>query len=261
MDFHVSVRLDRLEAELDDVIRAGFQPEVRMTDIDHLMALPLDHLTRIAERIRAHSFTVFTHGPFLGLDIASLNGFLARHSRECLLRGLEVTYALGGNVMVMHTNYSPFYSRAGLREWLDNWGERMPVVIDEARRLGITVAIENAWEEGPHVLERLIELLPKGAAVCIDVGHLAAFSRIGVRRWWDVLGERTVALHLHDNDGVSDDHLAPGRGIVDFPAIVGLAAAKSPMPLLTLEVDLPDAIEGRRYLEPLFDEALRRRMR
>jgi sugar phosphate isomerase/epimerase len=261
MDFHVSVRLDRLEAELDDIIRAGFQPEVRMTDIDHLMSLPLQRLTRIAERIRSHSFTVFTHGPFLGLDIASLNGFLARHSRECLLRGLEVTYALGGTVMVMHTNYSPFYSRGGLHDWLDNWSERMPVVVEEARRLGITLAIENTWEESPHVLERLVELLAKGVAVCLDVGHIATFSRLTVKRWWGVLGERTAALHLHDNDGLSDDHLAPGRGIVDFPALVGLVAVKNPLPLITLEVDLAEAIEGRRYLEPLFDEALRRRPR
>jgi sugar phosphate isomerase/epimerase len=261
MNFHVSVRLDRLEAELDDVVRAGFQPEVRMTDIDHLMALPLDDLKRIAERIRAHSFTVFTHGPFLGLDIASLNGFLARHSRECLLRGLEVTYALGGSVMVMHTNYSPFYSRGGLSEWFDNWSARMPVVLEEARRLGITLAIENAWEENPHVLERLVDLLPKGAAVCIDVGHVSAFSRLTLKRWWDVLGDRVVALHLHDNDGRSDDHLAPGKGIVDFPALVGLVAAKSPAPLMTLEVDLAAAVEGRRYLEPLFDEAMRRKAR
>lgn len=262
MNFHVSVRLDRLEAELDDIIRAGFQPEVRMTDIDHLMALPLDDLKRIGERVRAHSFTVFTHGPFLGLDIASLNGFLSRHSRECLLRGLEVTYALGGSVMVVHTNYSPFYSRGGLREWFGNWSTRMPAVLEEARRLGITVAIENAWEENPHVLERLVDLLPKGsAAVCIDVGHIAAFSRLTVKRWWEVLGERVAVLHLHDNDGLSDDHLAPGQGIVDFPALVGLVAAKSPVPLMTFEVDLADAIEGRRYLERLFAEASPRKGR
>jgi sugar phosphate isomerase/epimerase len=137
----------------------------------------------------------------------------------------------------------------------------MPVVLEEARRLGITLAIENAWEENPHVLERLVDLLPKGAAVCIDVGHVSAFSRLTLKRWWDVLGDRVAALHLHDNDGLSDEHLAPGKGIVDFPALVGLVAAKSPMPLMTLEVDLAAAVEGRRYLEPLFDEASRRKAR
>ena len=255
MIFHVTVTLDSFESKIDEIIRAGFHPEVRMTDIEHMLGLPRADLDRLGRLIGERSLTVFTHGPFLGLDIASLNAHLAAHSTECLLRGLEVTAGLGGRVMVMHTNYSPFYSRAGLREWLGNWSARMPAVLESAKRLGVTLAVENAWEENPRVLEHLVDLLPAGgAAVCLDIGHVSAFSRLSVNRWWNVLGERVVALHLHDNDGLSDDHMAPGRGIADYPALVDILRSRHPLPLMTLEVDLPAAVEGRRYLERLFAE-------
>jgi sugar phosphate isomerase/epimerase len=254
MIFHASVVLDELETKLDSVVRAGFNPEVRKTSVDHLRLLTDEDVGRMRRLLEARGLTTFTHGPFLGgLDISSLNDHVAGYSAECLLRGLEVTAGLGGPVMVVHTNYSPFYSRAGLRIWLGNWGERMPAVLDRARALGVRVALENVWEERPEVLARLVEALPDGAAaVCLDTGHINAFSRLPVKRWWDVLGDRVVALHLHDNDGLSDDHLPPGEGIFDFPALVGLLRSRDPLPLMTLEVEPGRAVRGRRYLEDLF---------
>ena len=253
MIFHASVLLDELEEKFDSVARAGFCPEVRMTDVEHLMRIPDAEVARMRALIESRHLSTFTHGPFLGLDVASLNGHIARYSADCIERGLEVTAGLGGSTMVIHTNYSPFYSREGLREWLGNWGERMSGLLAKAAGLGVRVAIENAWEERPEALARLVDVLPPGAAaVCLDMGHINAFSKRPVRRWWDLLGDRVVALHLHDNDGSSDDHLPPGRGIFDFPALVEILRGRSPMPLMTFEVDVAGAVEGRAYLESLF---------
>ena len=226
MIFHVSVMLEELEARLDPLARAGFYPEVRMNDARLLMNLPDGHVGRMRGLIEARGLTTFTHGPFLGLDVASLNEHIAAYSAECLLRGLELTAGLGGPVMVMHTNYSPFFSRAGLRVWLGNWSERMRPVVERAGELGVRVALENAWEERPEVLAHLVDLVPGGAAVCLDTGHV--------------------------NDGLSDDHLPPGEGIFDFSSLVALLRARPSLPLMTLEVDPARAERGREYLEGLF---------
>lgn len=253
MKYHVSVVLDEVEKRLDSVVRAGFNPEVRMTDVEHMRSLSAVETARMGKLIAERGLATFTHGPFLGLDLASLNGHIASYSAECLARGCEVTADLGGAVMVVHSNYSPFYSRAGLREWLGNWSARMPALLEKARGLGVTVALENTWEQRPEVLARLVDIVPGGAlAVCLDTGHINAFSRIPARRWWDALAGRVIALHLHDNDGLSDDHEAPGRGIFDFPALVECLRGTDALPRATFEVDLPQAVEGRRYLEGLF---------
>lgn len=253
MIFHASISLDELERRLDSHLGAGFYPEVRMTNVQHMLGLAEPRIEHMRKILAERRLTTFTHGPFLGLDIASLNDHIAQYSAACLEQGLRVTAGLGGGVMVMHTNYSPLFSRSGLREWLGNWSRGMPAILKKAKTLGVRIAIENVWEDRPEMLEHLIDMLPGNEAlVCLDTGHINAFSRLPVKRWWEVLGERVIALHLHDNDGLSDDHLPPGNGIFDFPALVGLLRDRDTLPLMTLEVDIRQAALGRLYLESLF---------
>lgn len=252
MRFHVSVMLHDFERGLDAAAREGFLPEVRMADVERMRRLDAASLGRMRGLLDERGRGALAHGPYLGLDVASLNEHIARYSAECLERGAEIAAALGCSVMVVHTNYSPFFSRAGLREWLGNWSERMSPIVERARALGVGVALENVWERTPEELERLLGALPRGAVrVCLDTGHIAAFSRLPVGRWWDRLGDRTAALHLHDNDGLSDDHLPPGGGVFDFPALAGILSGAAAPPLMTLEVDIAEAAAGRAYLESI----------
>jgi sugar phosphate isomerase/epimerase len=129
----------------------------------------------------------------------------------------------------------------------------MPQIVKKARGFGVTLALENTWEDRPEVLAHLLGMLPRDeVGVCLDTGHLNAFSSLPVARWWNCVGDRIVALHLHDNDGISDDHLAPGRGTFDFGTLAGFLEGLDPFPLIDLEVDHAHALEGRRYLEGIF---------
>jgi sugar phosphate isomerase/epimerase len=102
------------------------------------------------------------------------------------------------------------------------------------------------------VLLHLADLIPGGdIAFCLDTGHVNVFSRLSVRRWWDSLGDRIAAIHLHDNDGLSDDHLEPGKGTFDFPGLASCIGEAGRTPLLDLEVDISDAERGRLYMEGL----------
>jgi sugar phosphate isomerase/epimerase len=252
MDFYVSVPLSRFGDRIDEVSRLGFHPEIRMTKADHLARMSGSDFDRMRERLDRDSLKAFTHGPFFGLDIASLDRCLSEYSADCLLTGLEATSRLGGGLMVMHTGYMPQFSRAGRRHWFGNWAERMPRIADRARELGVTIALENTWDDRPDVLLYLADLVPGGdIEFCLDSGHVNVFSRLPVSHWWDAIGDRVAALHLHDNDGLSDDHLEPGRGTFDFPGLARCIAGAARMPLLDLEVDLSDAENGRYYIESL----------
>jgi sugar phosphate isomerase/epimerase len=50
---------------------------------------------------------------------------------------------------------------------------------------------------------------------CLDVGHLQLLSK-NLRTYIPVLGKRIKALHIHDNDGLADLHLAPMTGTVNW---------------------------------------------
>ena len=252
MDFYLSVPLSRFDEVIEEVSGLGFHPEIRMTKADHLARMSGNDLDRIRERIERDSLKVFTHGPFFGLDIASLDRCLSEYSADCILIGIEATSRLGGGLMVMHTGYLPQFSRGVRRHWFRNWAERMPRIVDRARELGVTIALENTWDDRPEVLLHLADLVPGGdIEFCLDTGHVNVFSRLSVRRWWDAIGDRTAALHLHDNDGLSDDHMEPGRGTFDFPELVRCIRGSARMPMFDLEVDISDAEYGRLYIERL----------
>ncbi len=257
MRFFISVPLSRFDALFEDVAAAGFHPEIRMMRTDFLSAATKEDLARIRERIEGASLSTFTHGPFFGLDIASLDTRLSEYSAECLVNGLEATAALGADVMVMHTAYMPQFSRGGRRHWMRNWAERMPAIVERAERLGVTLALENTWDDRPEIMLHLAGMLPgDNVRFCLDTGHVNVFSRLPVGRWWEMIGDRVVALHLHDNDGLSDDHLAPGEGSFDFDALAGRLRGLERMPLLDLEVDLKRAARGRHHLDSLLSRGV-----
>lgn len=254
MEFYVSVPFERLEGSIDFISREGFSPELRMTETEYLMGLTDADIGRIAGLLREWNFRVFTHAPFFGLDVASIDRGISRYSVDCLEKAIDVTAALGGNLMVMHTGYLPQYSRVGRRYWFRNWSVRMPSLVEKAQRKGVTIALENTWDDRPEVLLHLKALLSErnNVAFCLDTGHLNVYSQLPLRRWWSGLGDDIAAIHLHDNDGLSDDHLPPGRGTVDFKTLVKLLLDMRTMPLLDLEVDHPRVSEARDYLVNLF---------
>ena len=84
-----------------------------------------------------------------------------------------------------------------------------------------------------------------------DTGHAHAGEVLSLFNAADLLkryGAKLVGCHLHDARGL-DDHLPPGRGQVDFPA---LGAFLSPTTLQVIELKpgttSEDAREGVRHL-------------
>lgn len=111
MVFYLSTHLERLEHELDLITREGFYPEVRMANTDALFKFSDSDLGRMRDEVERRGMSVFSHGPFFGLDIASMDRGISEYTRDCLMRGIEVTASLGGKIMVMHTGYLPYFSR------------------------------------------------------------------------------------------------------------------------------------------------------
>jgi len=253
MDFFLSVPLSQLDERLEKVMGEGFFPEVRMTRTEFLMNLSETEIDSLAGRIREGGAGVITHGPFFGLDVASMDSHISSFSIDCMIRGVEVTRALGGDLMVIHTGYSPFFSRGGRRHWFRNWGNRIRPVIDRAKSSGVTIALENTWDDFPEILVRLRSLCGSDdVRFCLDTGHVNCFSRLSLKRWWNTIGDLVEVLHLHDNYGDSDDHLVPGKGTFDFAELAGYLELRDRRPRLDLEVSWEDAAESRKYLTGLF---------
>ena len=97
-------------------------------------------------------------------------------------------------------------------------------------KCNVTVCLENLffWDNGAnegvcsdaHEAVRYIDTLNAKAGrevfgLCLDTGHLLLLGK-DFRTYVPVLGKRIKALHIHDNDGSSDRHLAPMTGKADW---------------------------------------------
>ncbi len=172
-----------------------------------------------SEGLRVHSL----HAPFgHDIDITSESESARRHALDKLKSAADALAALGGKILVVHPGSEnprwawerePSIQRAvhGMRSLAAACSDR-----------GLTLAIETAL---PHLLggnvgelDWILEQVPGAhVGVCIDTSHCSlggtlfdAFARFA---------PRLVHLQASDNHGVTDDHLPPGNGLVDWPRV------------------------------------------
>ncbi len=106
---------------------------------------------------------------------------------------------------------------------LRTFDELMPV-LEKYDRL---IAVENMWSDSWELMEDLWKRYPKNRiGLCYDSGH----ANNNANKRIDSLEknkDRLEALHLHDNDGESDQHQPPFYGTVDWERLAKLIATSS----------------------------------
>lgn len=83
----------------------------------------------------------------------------------------------------------------------------------------IRLAIENI-KRTDYVVKLVSELKDYDVGFCFDIGHANAFTKNLLSEQWDIVLDKLVCVHLHDNDGLSDLHLIPGLGSIDFKKVI-----------------------------------------
>lgn len=141
--------------------------------------------------------------------------------------------------LIIHPFYYPHEHRPPLEQELEINIERYSKLIPQAKEYGVTICIENMFSShngkkfcgccgDPFEACRLVDELNRISGIpcfafCLDTGH----SMLGgqeILRMMRILGHRIRAFHVHDNNGISDQHLAPYLGVLDWDRFVqGLA--------------------------------------
>jgi sugar phosphate isomerase/epimerase len=158
------------------------------------------------------------HAPMSDINIGSLNQNMHEAAMKELLAALGACRRLGMDVMTVHPPFMTplgFVSRDRVIEVTQESLKRLDAFSQE---LGVKVALENMphspFSTGttPEGLMQLIE--GTEISVCLDVGHA---NTAGNLKDFIKLKKKIVNLHVHDNQGKTDEHLPVGDGTVDFP--------------------------------------------
>ncbi len=224
-----------LVENLKTVFKHRFNVEVYF-DAFLLDTTPLSDLRRLKKIMEGSGLQLTLHGPFLDLNPGSLDSRIREITKHRYLQALRICSFWEVTQIVLHHGYNPIYHSFAYQEWLKGSIEVWEVVTREAEARGVTIGIENAFEDGPNVLKDVISGVPSPhLGCCLDVGHLNVGSRLGLEVWVMELDQHIVEIHLHDNDGGSDQHSTIGEGEIDFRQLFGLLNELGINPLFTLE--------------------------
>lgn len=103
-----------------------------------------------------------------------------------------------------------------------------------AENVGVKIAIENTRRED-NISFILNEILSDHLGYCFDSSHANLYSDKGETLLKNY-GDRLIATHLSDNDGIKDRHWLPGNGIIEWKNIIDSFAINRYEKNLTLEV-------------------------
>ncbi len=157
------------------------------------------------------------------------------HILHLLNTSIRLAGILGAKNIVVHPVQCMNYLNND-PEWIKQVNvEFYSALIPAAREAGVTIAIENMWQRNrfnkqivssvcssPYELRAYVDACNAVAPLftaCLDIGHCLLTGHDPVN-CIHVLGDRLGCLHVHDVDGVSDNHTCPMTLKVDFPAVV-----------------------------------------
>ncbi len=175
------------------------------------------------------------HAPYKELSIFSVDSEIAQVSKDRIIKALHTAQRLHCSKIVVHTGFNPMIAD----EWVENNTAEKIIAFYSAIASDfpdITICIENSFEDSFLLFEKMFNAqLPANIKMCIDTGHTHLFGIQTTAELIERFAPHISHFHIHDNHGKTDEHLIPGEGTIDWPAVHN-ALQNVTAPTLLIEV-------------------------
>ena len=233
----VNVPFDRLKNEyLDFFLRHRLKPEVGLEG-DFFYTEPREEYAAVARCLQEAGLPCTLHAPFFDLAPGGSDREVRRVTRAKLRRTFELIPIFKPLSVVCHLSYEENKHGNKKEAWFKHGLETWRELLSMAHRCQTPLMLENTYEDNPEQHQLMFEALQSPyARFCLDTGHTLAFAKNSWRDWLPALEPWLGQLHLHDNNGGSDDHQPIGTGAFDFPGLFEYLKKRRLNPIITLEV-------------------------
>ena len=188
------------------------------------------------------------HGPFNELFPCAIDpearDLAARRYRQAIALARDY----GADKVVIHAGFNPWlYYPVWFREQSAVfWREFL------AEEPGVEIVLENVLEQEPEWMTEILRAVDSPRLrLCLDVGHVNAYSPVDAAQWLRRCAPWISHFHLHNNNGTRDAHDPLFRGSIPMEELLTLAGELCPEATFTLE--LPDAENSARELMKIID--------
>lgn len=184
------------------------------------------------KHIQAIDFRAF-HAPFGDLNCGSYDPLIRDVSGQRMLLGYQTASKFNARHIIFHHGYVPRTSPP--KNWIPRFVQFWKSFLD-SKSENAHFHLENMLELSPEVMIETIDTISdERVSACLDVGHANCNSTTSILHWIEKLGTRIEYVHLHDNDGSADQHLAIGEGNIPFRDVCCALNEYSPNAIWSLE--------------------------
>ena len=236
-----------------------------------------EYFTNLSRYARSKGVTVVqTHGRLYGygVDAGGDKMFIENARLDAI-----ATSILGAKYCVVHT---PAYNWVGDLSDEDMYRVGVSLfsdILPFAKGLGLKLAAETHGTSSKYgkmefygipdhflgLFSRIREVSPAADAlcVCVDTGHTNLGVNHGHPSVGNVircLGSLVEVVHMHDNNGIKDEHKMPMTGIIDFPDVISALREIGFDGYFNLEVSLTNLGPGMTFDEAEFSVRILRNL-
>jgi len=174
-------------------------------------------------------------GPHGDLFPGTFNRYARHTAGERYGKAVATAEILNIDHIVLYHGYVPGASPTNgwLNQYRAFWNEFLSCAPDS-----IHFHLENILEKDPVLISEAVAAINHPRVdVCLNVGHAHCYSSTDVIDWIKHLTSQIGYVHLHDNHGERDEHLALGRGTIPMVEVCHALRECSPDAIWALEVE------------------------
>jgi len=184
------------------------------------------------------------HGPFSELFPCAIDPKVRQMAAERYRQVIQVASAYGIKKIVLHGGYNPriyypiWYTEQSVVFW-KSFVEEIPE--------DVVICLENVFEEEPDMIgEILRQVNNPRLRMCLDMGHVNAYSAVPAKHWLDCCGDWIDHVHVHNNNTLRDSHSPLPEGTLPIRRL--LTQLEERCPEATVTIELMDAQSSVRWL-------------
>lgn len=196
-----------------------FQEFVNPENLDH----PDDLLKTIGEGLKNLPLASM-HGPFAELVPASWDPWVRQVAAKRFQQAYDIAHKTGAKHLILHSGFIP--KTYSLEKWIQNTYDFWVDFLRDRPEPGL-IHLENVYENDCNALRQLVDQVnstfqAEVLTICLDIGHVNANSSRSFQEWISGLGHRIRYAHLHNNNGILDDHWRLDKGKIDISNVLDL---------------------------------------
>ena len=201
-------------------------------------------MVEVHQKVLGDLFPRALHGPFGDLCAGSYDPKIRTVTRDRFELACRFARELNSPDIILHHGYVPGTSPPP--SWVPRcvafWQDFL-----QDKEQSFKFHIENMLEWDAVLLAEVIDgINDHRVDVCLDIGHCHCNSREAPLQWIERLGTRIGWVHLHNNHGETDEHLALDQGTIPMGDVCRTLLDHAPDAVWSLESfdeELPASIE------------------